>query len=239
MQLAVLCALPRVTTMSSPPPKGVVIGGGVGGLYTAARLARAGLEVTLIEKNARQDAGGRLACETVVAARNGRSYRFEMGPSLLLLPSVYRESLQAVGLEPDARLKLSRVRPSYAVHFADGAPTPLEIGGDAASEERLRESMESVEPGAYAAYQRYLASARANLDAGLPIFIKEQLGRPELATLPAFLQSALLSDDGDGRVALLRDWPLRSHGAQLADLFTAPRHRELGAFQDLYVGLKP
>ena len=37
----------------------------------------------------------------------------------------------------------------------------------------------------------------------------------------------------------LRDWPLRSHAEQASDLFTAERHRELAAFQDLYIGLAP
>ena len=37
----------------------------------------------------------------------------------------------------------------------------------------------------------------------------------------------------------LRDWPLRSHAEQASDLFAAERHRELAAFQDLYIGLAP
>ena len=50
------------------------------------RGSREGVAVTLVEKNSRAAAGGRLACETIAAA-NGRNYRFETGPSLLLLPS--------------------------------------------------------------------------------------------------------------------------------------------------------
>ena len=97
--------------------------------------------------------------------------------------------------------------------------------------------MEAVEPGSYLRYSDYLASARANLAAGLPIFIKEQFGPASLAKLPDFLRCALLG--GGDAISPLRDWPLRAHGRQLADTFTASRHRELGAFQDLYVGLPP
>ena len=77
-------------------PTAVVVGGGVGGLFVAAKLAQSGVEVTLVEKNSRSAAGGRLACESVVAD-NGRRYRFETGPSLLLLPSVYRDALASRG----------------------------------------------------------------------------------------------------------------------------------------------
>jgi phytoene dehydrogenase-like protein len=223
--------------VSGVPQRAVVIGGGVGGLYSAAKLARSGVDVTLVEKNSRAAAGGRLACETICTP-DGRRFRFETGPSLLLLPSVYREALTSLGIKPEEHLDLVRCCPSYAVHFADGGPTPLEIGGDAQQETGLKVMMEAVEPGSYIKYTEYLKSARANLRAGLPIFIREQLGSDELATLPDFLRCALLGGgfgSAGGSLTLLRDWPLSSHARQLVDLFEAPRHRELGAFQDLYV----
>ena len=113
----VVVASGRTTVVASAGSSrtAVVVGAGVGGLYTAARLAREGVDVTLVEKNSRAAAGGRLACETVTAP-NGRAYRFETGPSLLLLPSVYQEALHSLGLNPDAHLELARCMPSYAVH---------------------------------------------------------------------------------------------------------------------------
>ena len=138
-----------VSLFAAAAPKAVVVGAGVGGLYTAAKLQKAGVDVTLVEQNSRGCAGGRLGCETVVA-QNGRKYRFETGPSLLLLPSIYREALSEVGIAPDEYLQLERVRPSYSVHFSDGGPTPLQIGGDAACERALERDLEAVEAGAYA-----------------------------------------------------------------------------------------
>ena len=99
-------------------------------------------------------------------------------------------------LRPHEHLRLEQCAPSYAVHFDDGLPSPLEIGGDAASERALRRDMEAVEPGAYQQYQDYLAAARANLQSGLPIFIREQLGGAELATLPSFLRAARMVPSG-------------------------------------------
>eukprot|EP00966_Prymnesium_polylepis_P052193 1208179-Prymnesium_polylepis.1 len=76
------------------------------------------------------------------------------------------------------------------------------LGGDASDEAALAAAMEAEEAGAYAKMAGYMASARANLRAGLPIFIRERLGLDELATLPAFLRAALLGGGtlvaGDG-----------------------------------------
>ena len=60
----------------------LVIGAGIGGIAAAARLARAGYQVTVIEKNARP--GGR--CDQIV--RDG--HRFDVGPSIFLMPEVSR-----------------------------------------------------------------------------------------------------------------------------------------------------
>jgi phytoene dehydrogenase-like protein len=113
-----------------------------------------------------------------------------------------------------------------------------------------------------------MRSARANLRAGLPIFISERLGPAELGTLPPFLAGALFGGEvlfndgkrirlpgtpngaaeanGEGRcegatdgVSLLADWPLRTHGGQCASRFRSARHRALLSYQDLYIGLPP
>jgi phytoene desaturase (3,4-didehydrolycopene-forming) len=52
----------------------LVIGTGIGGIATAARLARSGYDVTVVEKNA--EPGGR--CGRIV--RDG--HRFDTGPTL-------------------------------------------------------------------------------------------------------------------------------------------------------------
>lgn len=146
------------TAMSVPVTKAaVVVGGGVGGLVTAARLARAGVSVTLVEQNSRECAGGRLATETLFA--QGRAFRFETGPSLLLLPNVYREALRSIGVDASS-LRLARVRPSYAVHFADGLPSPLLLGGGRTEETSLREAMEEVAADAQPDLTQSLCSLR-------------------------------------------------------------------------------
>ena len=54
------------------------------GLVAAGLLAKAGLQVTLLEKN--DEVGGRMQSHKTAAG-----YRFDTGPSLLLFPEQYRE----------------------------------------------------------------------------------------------------------------------------------------------------
>ena len=152
-----------LASSAAAAPSAVVVGAGVGGLYTAARLAKSGVAVTLVEQNGPDSAGGRLGCEEILS--DGRRFRFESGPSLLLLPSVYREALSSLGLNPDDHLRLARCNPSYAVHFDDGRqPSAVEIGGDAESEASLQQAMEAVEPGSYEAYADSSAGAYGSVD---------------------------------------------------------------------------
>ena len=75
----------------------VVIGAGVGGLAAAIRLAAAGHDVEVHERNATP--GGKLA----VRERDG--FRFDTGPSLLTLPQVFTDlaDLELIPLEPVVR----------------------------------------------------------------------------------------------------------------------------------------
>ena len=67
----------------------VVIGGGVGGLAIAIRLAAAGHEPLLVERN--EVVGGKLATYT----RDG--YTFDIGPSLVTLPHLFDELFDLAG----------------------------------------------------------------------------------------------------------------------------------------------
>lgn len=79
--------------------KVIVIGAGVGGLAVAGKLAYEGFDVQILEKNA--DAGGRL--QSLYAELGGQeTFRFDTGPSLLLLPQKYRDAFTAMGTKSSA-----------------------------------------------------------------------------------------------------------------------------------------
>ena len=93
------------------PKKIVVIGAGIGGMCVAARLARAGHDVSLYEASDRF--GGKCRTEWI-----GR-YAFDTGPSLLTIPAVFRDFFQRTGQHMGQVLEITSVDPSFDYRFAD------------------------------------------------------------------------------------------------------------------------
>lgn len=145
------------------PKHVVVVGGGIGGLAAAGRLARAGCKVTVLEKNS--DIGGR------VASTQLGSCRFDTGPSLLLFRDKYEEALTAMGVDMHEVLPIERVDPAaYRVFFGDNSH--LDILNDMTA---MQDQLEAVESGAGDAYKRFVAMAKTNLELGVPNFIDRDL----------------------------------------------------------------
>jgi phytoene desaturase len=91
----------------------VVVGGGVGGLATAIRLASAGYETVLVERN--EVVGGKLAVHTEAG------YVFDVGPSLVTLPHLYDETFRVAGTTLADEVDLVRLDPAFHYHWPDGA----------------------------------------------------------------------------------------------------------------------
>lgn len=92
--------------------KVVVIGAGIGGLASAARLAKMGHDVSIYEASDR--VGGKCRTEWI------GDYAFDTGPSLLTLPAVYRDLFIRTGKRFETEVGLQAVNPAFAYHFADG-----------------------------------------------------------------------------------------------------------------------
>lgn len=227
----------------------------MGGLVIASRIAAAttpNAQVTILEKNG--DVGGRCGSFDVSVQQQDDNikgiFRHERGPSLLLLPHVYRQvfedcagsgstraSTSSTTME-DFGLEIKPCVPAYKVVFDDG--DSLDVGFPTAAtredsdtivsalEQQSRATMDRFEPDGAAKWDAYLRTCQAFLDAGLPNFIEERL---DLTTLPAFLREALR----DSASA----WPLKPHSDVLDALFESDKMKALASFQDLYVGLEP
>jgi phytoene desaturase len=104
-------AAPGGSPALARPPGGVavsevvVIGAGVGGLAAAARLARLGHRVTLLERST--VVGGKLG--RLTRATDDGEFVFDTGPGLLTLPQVFEELFADVGGEAPKAVPLDPI----------------------------------------------------------------------------------------------------------------------------------
>ena len=94
-----------------------VIGGGFGGLASACVLAARGYEVLLFERN------GWLGGKAAVLETQG--FRFDMGPTILTLPSVLDRIFREAGRDRGEILDLVRLDPQWRSFFDDGSTLDL------------------------------------------------------------------------------------------------------------------
>ena len=94
-----------------------VIGSGLGGLAAACSLAARGYRVILFEKN------GWLGGKAALLEQGG--FRFDMGPTILTLPSVLRRIYAEAGLRLEDHLDLRRLDPQWRSFFQDGSVLDL------------------------------------------------------------------------------------------------------------------
>jgi diapolycopene oxygenase len=99
-----------------------VIGGGLGGLASACVLAARGHKVTLLEKNAWF--GGK------AAVLEEQGYRFDMGPTILTIPSVLKRIFAEAGKNVDDYLDLVYLDPQWRCFFEDHTVLDLEANVD-------------------------------------------------------------------------------------------------------------
>ena len=102
----------------------VVVGGGLGGSASAARLAKLGHDVTLVERLGR--VGG------AVGYVESEDYRWDSGPTSTALPAVLRDLFRKSGRPLERELELVPLAPVREHRFEDGSVLPLPSGSRAA-----------------------------------------------------------------------------------------------------------
>jgi phytoene desaturase len=122
----------RVKTVTGPTDHVVVVGAGLAGLSAAMRLAGAGRQVTVLEREAVP--GGRAAVRTV-AAPGGGEYRFDPGPTVLTMPDLIADCFDSLGEDMADWLNLRPVEPLYRTTFADGSAMDVHADVDAMAAE--------------------------------------------------------------------------------------------------------
>jgi phytoene desaturase len=195
-------------------PRVLVIGAGIGGIATAARLARYGYQVTVVEKN--EIPGGR--CSQMV--KDG--HRFDTGPTLFLMPELYEQTFVDLGERMEDHLDLQRIDPTYQIHFKDG--TRLSLTSDL---NVMQGQLEAIEPDSFSAYQRYLQEGERNYHLSLSNLVCRDFRTP----LDFFTLKNLL--------LVFRLKALTKHYSNMGNYFKDWRLKTAFTFQDMYMGLSP
>ncbi|WP_422350610.1 phytoene desaturase family protein [Flagellimonas sp.] len=95
--------------------KVIVIGSGFSSLSAACYLAKAGLEVEILEKNA--TVGGR-ARQLVK-----EGFTFDIGPSWYWMPDIFENFFADFGKKPSDYYQLEKLSPAYKIFFKDDSVT--------------------------------------------------------------------------------------------------------------------
>ncbi len=195
-------------------PDVLVVGAGIGGLTAAAHLGRAGLNVMVVEKNRR--AGGR--CGRF--SRDG--HEFDTGPTLFVLPELYRAELDELGIRMDEALDLLAVDPTYRLVFDDGSG--LSLTSDLGA---MRAPLERMESGSFERLLAYIEDGGSRYEGAIEDFVRRDFRSP----------TDLFS--GSGLRAIARLHLLRRHWQEAGRHFRSSRLRAAFTFQDLYMGMSP
>jgi len=100
-------------TVSGKTDDVVIVGAGLAGLSAAMRLAGAGRNVTVIEREAIP--GGR-------AGRiSDRGFEFDTGPTVLTMPDLIADAFDCLGENMSDWLTLEPVAPLYRAFYQDGS----------------------------------------------------------------------------------------------------------------------
>ncbi|KAH7305023.1 phytoene dehydrogenase [Stachybotrys elegans] len=201
---------------SEKPKTAIIIGAGAGGVALAARLSKAGLQVTVVEKN--DFTGGR--CSLI----HHGGHRFDQGPSLFLLPQLFRQTFADLGTTlPDAGVDLLRCEKNYSVWFDDGER--FNLSSDVAA---MRSEIERWEgPEGFDRWCAWLQEGHRHYETSVSeVLAKNFMNFWDMAR-PSFVAK------------LLEMHPFESIWARAGRYFYTERLRRVFTFATMYMGMSP
>lgn len=191
-----------------------VIGAGVTGLAAAARIASQGHEVTIFEKN--NNVGGRMN----QLKKDG--FTFDMGPTIVMMPDVYKDVFTACGKNYEDYIELRQLRYIYDVYFDhdDRITVPTDLA-------ELQQMLESIEPGSTHGFMSFLTDVYKKYEIARRYFLERTYRKPsDFYNMTSLVQGAKLKT--------------LNHADQLIEHYIDnEKIQKLLAFQTLYIGIDP
>jgi phytoene desaturase len=203
-----------VRQVTGPTDHVVVVGAGLGGLSAALRLAGAGRQVTVLE---REDVpGGRAGLLT------DRGYAFDTGPTVLTMPELIADALDCVGESMSDWLTLDPVSPLYRARYADGSTMDVHSSVDAMAEEVARVCGPRESDG----YRRFVDFVSELYRLEMRHFIDRNIDSPLSLLHPSLARLAAIG--GFRRLA-----------PKVGQFLEDDRTQKVFSFQAMYAGLSP
>ncbi|HAA87919.1 MAG TPA: phytoene desaturase [Verrucomicrobiales bacterium] len=187
-----------------------VVGAGPGGLTVAMLLAKRGFNVNLFEKES--TAGGRNAA----LVRNG--YKFDLGPTFLMMKFILDEVFEEAGCNIDDYLDFVKLEPMYRLQFDDVRIEPTTV------REAMLKQLEDNFPGSSDGYDDFMEKESERFRLMYPCLQKDY------ATLTSYLSSDLMK-------ALPKLSIGRSLFGVLGDYFKSDKLKLSFTFQSKYLGM--
>lgn len=185
-------------------------------MSTAARLAKAGFKVTVLEKN--DFTGGR--CSLI----HHDGYRFDQGPSLLLLPRLFHRTFEELGttLQKEG-IELKKCEPNYNIWFGDGEH--FRLSSDLAVMKSEIEKWEGKD--GYFRYLDFLQESHRHYELSV-----EHVLLKNFTSLLSMLRWSFLK-------RLLALHPFESIWTRASKYFWTERLRRVFTFGSMYMGMSP
>lgn len=211
----------------------VVVGAGAGGIATAARLAKAGYQVTVVEKN--DFVGGRCSLlysspsqhqtrSKAAAAGLRHQYRFDQGPSLLLLPKLFHETFHDLDTSLEAEgVHLLRCPENYQIFFDDGVV--FKPCTDLAAMKAQIEHYEGK--GGFESYLAWMAESHQHYELSVEHVLHKNYDSIRTVLTPFFARMAL------------KLHPFESIWSRACRYFKTDRLRRVFTFATMYMGMSP
>lgn len=190
-----------------------IIGGGVAGLASAARLQKAGYQVTLFEKE--PILGGRMNCI------EDSGYKFDLAPTLVMMPEIYNSLFSDCGENPEDYIPMEQLHILYDVYMNDEKyPFPSDLV-------QIHALLESIEKDSTKGFYEYLSEIYKRFLIARDEFITKSFRKRSDFYNPRTLQKTLELKTFDSADHLLGKY------------ISNETIKNMLAFQTLYIGVSP
>lgn len=194
--------------------KVIIIGAGVAGLASAIRLKTLGFDVEIYEKN--EKVGGRMF------SIEERGFKFDVGPTIVMMPDFYKEVFTFSGVNPDDYIKMVQVDPLNVIHFSDGSHVKVSSNLPKLMAELEKFGMKETD-----GYLSYLADVYERYAIVKETFLDKSYRKPSEFFNPKTIHQ------------ILKLRTLNSAYSSISKFVKDEKLRQILSFQTLYIGVSP